>query len=253
MPRTAMAAKDLKTIIAEMAKVDPGQVGPTFSLQSPAFAGSLKKAVLVASIRRNLGADCMRAALAKDFAELEEMVRAGTSGSASLSAGPAAAPSPQPPRPSLPAGTPAAGLSCGIDLELVESLPEAPDYRTHDFYVLNFTEAERAYCSAQDNPRMHLAARWAAKEALRKCDPLLSAEPFGRIEVVREETGRTFFQRRSADGPIRLPHALSLTHTAQMAAAVVVLPARRRTLAAWAPAVVSILAAAAAVLLFLKK
>ena len=249
MPRTGMPAKDLKTIVAEMAKVDPGQVGPTFSLESQAFASSLKKAVLVASIRRNLGVDCMRAALAKNFAELEEMVSGGASGQTSLPGSPAATPQ-LPSSVAIPADTKAAGLRCGIDLELVGSLPEAPDYRTHDFYVLNFTEAERAYCSAQSNPRMHLAARWAAKEALRKCDPLLSAEPFGGIEVVREETGRTFFQRRSADGPERLPHAVSLTHTAQMAAAVVVLPARSQPWLAWALAIVSALAAA---VFFLKK
>jgi phosphopantetheine--protein transferase-like protein len=236
-----MAAKDLKTIVAEMAKVDPAQIGPSFPLDK-AFTSSLKKAVLVASIRRNLGVDCMRAALAKDFAELEEMVRTGASGAASL---PAAVPPPQP----VLAGpqAEAEGLFCGIDLELVESLPEAPDYRTHDFYILNFTEAERAYCSAQNNPRMHLAARWAAKEALRKCDPLLSAEPFDRIEVVREETGRTFFQR----GATRLPHAVSLTHTPQIAAAIVVLPARSRPFLAWTLAVASVLAAAA--FFFLKK
>ena len=195
----------------------------------------------------------MRATLAKDFAELEEAVRAAASGGAGLPVDPAAAPPQQPAPASLPTQAPAGGLSCGIDLELVESLPEAPDYRTHEFYVLNFTEAERAYCSAQNNPRMHLAARWAAKEALRKCDPLLSAEPFDSIEVVREETGRTFFQRQSAGGPARLPHAVSLTHTTQMAAAVVVLPARSQPFSTWAPAIVSALAAAAAVFLCLKK
>jgi holo-[acyl-carrier protein] synthase len=237
-----------------MAKVDPGQIGPTFSLQSPAFASSLKKAVLVASIRRNLGVDCMRAALAKDFAELEEMVKTAAAGACGLPGGLAAAPPARPSVAPLPTQAQAGGLSCGIDLELVESLPAAPDYRTHDFYVLNFTAEERAYCSAQDNPRMHFAARWAAKEALRKCDPLWIAEPFGGIEVVREGPGRTFFQRRSSGAPARLPHALSLTHTAQMAAAIVVLPARSRTFSAWALAlaIVSALAGAATVFLLLK-
>jgi holo-[acyl-carrier protein] synthase len=239
-----MAAKDLKTIVAEMAKVDPAQIGPAFSLQSPAFATSLKKAVLVASIRRNLGVDCMRAALAKDFAELESMVQGG--GSPEVMPLQPAAPTPAP----VEAPT---GLSCGIDLELVSSLPSAPDYRTHDFYVLNFTEAERAYCSAQAEPRMHFAARWAAKEALRKCDPSLSAEPFSAVEVVREASGRTFIQRRVRGAAARLPHAVSLTHTAQMAAAVVVLSPRRRALPSWAPALVGALAGAAAVFLLLRK
>ena len=253
MPRTSMATKDLKTIVAEIAKVDPGQVGPTFSLESQAFASSLKKAVLVASIRRNLGVDCMRATLAKNFAELEKMVEAGASGGAALPAGPAAAPAQQPASASLQVEAQAEGLSCGIDLELVESLPQAQDYRTNDFYVQHFTAAERAYCSAQADPRMHLAARWAAKEALRKCDPLLSAEPFTAIEGGREETGRAFLQRLGADGPERLPHAVSLTHTAQLAAAVVVLPARSQLFPPWALAVVSVLAAAATVFLFLRR
>ncbi len=253
MPRITMASKDLKTIVAEMAKVDPRQIGPTFSLSSPAFASSLKKAVLIASIRRNLGVDCMRAALAINFAELEKMVGATPEAVVLLPAGHTAALPPQPPLAPLAADAKAEGLACGIDLELVESLPEASDYRTHEFYVLNFTEAERAYCSAQANPRMHLAARWAAKEALRKCDPLLSAEPFGDIEIIREKTGRTFFQRRSTDGTTRLPHAVSLTHTTQMAAAVVVLPARRRMFPAWALVIVSAAVAATTIFLCLKK
>jgi phosphopantetheine--protein transferase-like protein len=248
-----MAAKDLKTIVAEMAKVDPEQVGPAFSLEIPAFSSSLKKAVLVASIRRNLGVDCMRATLARNFAELEEMVRTGSGGAASLPASPTAGPLPQSSLRILPADAESGGLSCGIDLEMVESLPEAADYRTHEFYLLNFTEAERAYCSAQENPRMHLAARWAAKEALRKCDPLLSAESFGGIEVIREETGRTFLQRRSADGVARLPHAVSLTHTAQMAAAIVVLPPKSPSYPPWALTAASVLAAGATVYFLIKK
>ncbi|MDD5627900.1 MAG: 4'-phosphopantetheinyl transferase superfamily protein [Elusimicrobia bacterium] len=215
-----MAAKDLRTIVAELAKVDPGQVGPAFSLEGPAFAGSLKKAVLVASIRRSLGVDCMRAALARTFAELEAMVQAPAAGE-TVRPAPAELPMPQ------TAASPAGGLRCGIDLELVGALPQAQDYRTHEFYVQNFTEAERAYCAAQSDPRMHLAARWAAKEALRKCDPGMGAWPFNDVEVVREASGSVFFQKLAPQGAERLPHAVSLTHTAQLAAAVVVLPAKR--------------------------
>lgn len=68
--------KDLKTIVAEIAKVDAASVDGKFSLQTENLAASIKKAQLIASIRRHLGVDCMQAGTAKTFEELERMVAA---------------------------------------------------------------------------------------------------------------------------------------------------------------------------------
>ena len=70
---------------------------------------------------------------------------------------------------------------------------------------------------------MHFAARWCAKEALRKCDPGFATADHTAIELVGDENGSIFLRHRSGDGgAVRLPHAVSVTHTAEMAAATVV-------------------------------
>jgi holo-[acyl-carrier protein] synthase len=54
-----------------------------------------------------------------------------------------------------------------------------------------FTEGERAYCMAKSNPYPSLAARFAAKEAVRKLHPGLSQGiRFHDVEVTVNEQGR---------------------------------------------------------------
>ena len=104
------APKDLREVVAGLCKCPPESIGPDFSLDVPALRGSLKKAVLIASIRRYLGKDCMAAATARTFAELEAMV----SGKAPAAPAPAAEASAQPP-----------AAPCGIDMETLSALPQS--------------------------------------------------------------------------------------------------------------------------------
>jgi 4'-phosphopantetheinyl transferase superfamily len=62
-------------------------------------------------------------------------------------------------------------ITCGVDIEMVVSLPVVADYWSDAFYCATFTPAEIAYCLLQDQPLVHFAAHWCAKEALKKCDP----------------------------------------------------------------------------------
>jgi len=110
-----------------------------------------------------------------------------------------------------------------LDIENIADLPEAPDYREHEFYQTMFTSEEIAYCIAQENPRMHFAARWCAKEALVKCDPAFRAEKLSSIEVVRQDTGAVFLRHHASGTARKLAHGVSLTHTNSIAAACVVL------------------------------
>lgn len=216
------APKDLREVVAGLCKCPPESIGPDFSLDIPALRGSLKKAVLIASIRRHLGKDCMAAATARTFGELEAMV----SGKAPQSPVPAAGPAEEP-----------AVSSCGIDMEPLSALPEAADYAGHQFYRENFSAEEIAYCAGQPAPRQHFAARWCAKEALRKCEPAFLRTPGSRLELVRRGSGAVFFRAEGRD----LPHAVSLTHTEEAAAAVVLRPPRTG-LAAWAALAASLIA-----------
>jgi hypothetical protein len=70
---------------------------------------------------------------------------------------------------------------------------------------------------------MHFAARWCAKEAFKKCAAEYEQIDLKHIEVALERSGAPFLQYRANDGIVqRLPVSLSLTHTQEMAAAIVV-------------------------------
>jgi phosphopantetheine--protein transferase-like protein len=102
-------------------------------------------------------------------------------------------------------------LGIGIDIEEVDALPPADDYREHPFYRDNFTQAEITYCIRQADVRASFCGTWAAKEALFKSG-LFSASSDGlrAIEIVRDERGR----------PAVPGCQLSISHTARTAAAV---------------------------------
>jgi phosphopantetheinyl transferase (holo-ACP synthase) len=102
----------------------------------------------------------------------------------------------------------------------VSSLPAAEDPWAHEFYVNTFAADEIAYCVVQPDPLPHFAARWCAKEALRKCDPKYLQVPLVDVQVGHGENGAPLLQ--SARTREVLPYALSITHARDTAAAVVI-------------------------------
>jgi holo-[acyl-carrier protein] synthase len=95
-----------------------------------------------------------------------------------------------------------------------------------------FTEAERAYCDGQRRPWPHLAARFAAKEALLKAlrSGLTGAMRWRDIEVARDPAGtpRLVLSGATLDRLTRerlTAASVSLSHTESHAIAVVVLVA----------------------------
>ncbi len=75
-------SKDLKSIVAELAGCDLAEINADFSLDRPGLEGSLRRAILIASIRRHLGKDCMQAGRVKTFGELEAAVETASQGPA---------------------------------------------------------------------------------------------------------------------------------------------------------------------------
>jgi phosphopantetheinyl transferase (holo-ACP synthase) len=114
------------------------------------------------------------------------------------------------------------GIACGIDIEMVESLPVVGDYWRDAFYSATFTPAEIAYCLLQDRPLVHLAARWCAKKALQKCDPAYIQADLRLLEVRLSASGTPYLCAVVDGHSTRLPFAVSLAHTTQTAVAVVV-------------------------------
>ena len=60
-------------------------------------------------------------------------------------------------------------LGIGIDIEHVDNLPDASDYRADAFYSSRFSNEEIAHCIASNDPKLSFAGLFAAKEAIFKC------------------------------------------------------------------------------------
>ena len=107
----------------------------------------------------------------------------------------------------------------GIDLIEIDRLERALERRPGLADRL-FTEGELAYARARARPGRHLAARFAAKEAVIKA--LGQGVPLREIEVIAGEPPRVQLHGRAAevagDGEI----AISLTHSRDSAAAIAI-------------------------------
>ena len=165
-------------IVSELLQVEPGGISSGLQLTGKGIQGSLGRTRLDAAVRKRIGIRCPAVYTAKSFGELEIAI---FSNSATSELPATSAPAQFNLKPSSEGPAP---MACGIDIEDVESLPAASDYREDEFYKSSFTPAEIAYCVLQENPRMHFAARWCAKEALKKCDPTYLELEMSAIELV---------------------------------------------------------------------
>jgi holo-[acyl-carrier protein] synthase len=118
-------------------------------------------------------------------------------------------------------------LGLGLDLTEVARIGAMLERWGERFTRKVFTDGERGYALARANTACHLAARYAAKEALLKALAVPEGISWREIEVVgggREQPqlrlhGRA---RRAADNLGVIGLYLTLTHTSEVAAAVVV-------------------------------
>ena len=212
------ANEQLRQIVAQLAGLKPEAIDADFSLKSRGLQSSVRRAALAAAIRRYLGGTVPEVYSVVSFRELEAAVleresKPATSGEL-----------PNELRKTVTA-SPLSGvddLACGIDIERVDAMPVTDDYWEHEFYKESFSKDEIAYCLLQENPRMHFAARWCAKEALVKCDPGYKGQPFSTLEVVRNESGEVSLAHHANGTSTKPPMAVSISHTETMAAAVVV-------------------------------
>lgn len=120
-------------------------------------------------------------------------------------------------------------MRVGVDLVEVAAFQARFDGRD-DLLAHTFSATELAYCRAQPHPWRHLAARFAAREAVLKAlgTGLADAMSWRDIEVTRDPAGTPglAFHRGVAEVLERAGFdraTLSLSHTATHAIAVVVL------------------------------
>jgi len=219
----------LKQQIADILNVSPDAITPDTSLDLPRFRSSAGAMILQSVVRSATGHAAATAGV-RNFGELlaratgqpapngtpptEAALPAAMTSTVNGSLGPAA----------LATAGPAT-IGCGVDIEDVATMPVSLDFWAHDFYTTHFSPEEIAYCVAQADPRPHFAARWCAKEALKKASPIYLPLALADIQVVRHPSGSVGLQVRSAAGWHDAPAAVSLSHSAQSAIAMVILQA----------------------------
>lgn len=112
----------------------------------------------------------------------------------------------------------------GIDLLEIERMERALE-RHPRLAQRVFTDAELAYAGAKGRPGRHLAARFAAKEAVVKALGMSEGVGFREIEVVAGEPPTVRLSGRAAVVADGREVAISLTHSRDNAAAVALVKA----------------------------
>jgi phosphopantetheinyl transferase (holo-ACP synthase) len=103
-----------------------------------------------------------------------------------------------------------AEATVGIDLEEIDAMPKANDFREDEFYKMNFSSTEIAYCILQPNPYASFAGLFAAKEAIVKANNSNKSRPFNTIIINHNGEGK----------PIYPGFNLSVSHTNNVAVAI---------------------------------
>jgi phosphopantetheine--protein transferase-like protein len=193
-------------------------VHPDLAFAGTRLQGTLARTRLYIAIEQQCGVACEAAYTARTYGELHAAIYDTASAVTTLQA-PTSAPTPAQ-HGQHNGATPR--IACGIDIEMVENLPVVPDYWNDAFYSATFTPAEIAYCLLQDQPLVHFAARWCAKEALKKCDSAYLQADLRALEVRLNASGAPYLCAMVDSHSTALPFAVSLSHTTQAAVAVVV-------------------------------
>lgn len=109
----------------------------------------------------------------------------------------------------------------GIDLLEIDRLERALQ-RHPRLAERVFTAAERDYAAARARPGRHLAARFAAKEAVVKALGLTDGFGLGEVEVVAGEPPTVRLEGRAAAAAAGRRLKISLTHAREFAAAIAI-------------------------------
>ena len=212
-------SRALKQVVGDLFDVAPESIDSSFSLRHPRFQSSAGRGVLVAAIKRHLGVYSREAFTAATYGDLEAAIFGSDSTPTAPPAAPALAVAPE--QLANHGATPHLAVRIGLDMEMVDNMPEVPDFWTADFYRTHFTAAEIAYCLRQEQPRVHFAARWCAKEALAKCDAAYAGIDPATIQVIPRADGQPILEVLDGGAARAIPFAVSLSHTPLIAVAVV--------------------------------
>lgn len=106
-------------------------------------------------------------------------------------------------------------LSIGVDVEEIERFRKLD--LDHNFYRKVFTDVENEYCKSTSDPHAHFAARFAAKEAVRKATK--ENLELKDIEVRNREDGSPYITIRTPKVHKKYRTQISLAHSKELAIA----------------------------------
>lgn len=198
----------LREIVSLFIGVAPGDIRPETSIDRSAVKNSILLHRMYARLAQE-GVVPEDYSTIKVFGHLSALVNSATPGATAAMAGTASA------RQMTVSPAPMASYSgdhgsVGIDIEETSALPRTADFRKEDFYTLNFSPEEIAYCILQPDPYASFTGLFAVKEAIVKAGGRRRGEPFNSIHILH-----------SADGkPLYPDFSISISHTSGLAVAV---------------------------------
>ncbi|NVM05149.1 MAG: holo-ACP synthase [Candidatus Helarchaeota archaeon] len=118
-------------------------------------------------------------------------------------------------------------LGIGVDIESIDRFRNRPKDENKKFYERIFTSLELEYCFNKKDPYPHLAARFAAKEAVIKAFSGLKRLYFSNIEVKNNDEGKPYLKilakgQNSKEEVINEKVLLTISHSDKYVVALVV-------------------------------
>ncbi len=118
-------------------------------------------------------------------------------------------------------------VGIGTDIVEIGRIKDAVERWGERFLKKIFTDNEIAYCNQKKDPYPHLAARFAAKEAVIKASSSLRDMrlAFHAIEILNEPSGKPVIKINTPDSELLTPNFsihISLTHERNYAIATAV-------------------------------
>ena len=210
-------------LLSQVARLSPNRIRPEARLGDLGLGSSIVLNILQSRLSEEFGV-ALQMSWKTSVRDVLSAVDAAPNGRVDAApAGASAAP-----RAAVPAATPSAAptsagagvsiIGVGIDLEDPAALPETGD----PFYAAHFTPREIDRSRESANAREHLAGIWSVKEAARKAVSTLMDVPFTSLEVRHDDRGRPSLVVLAPGTDVGMQFHVSITHTKNMAAAVVV-------------------------------
>lgn len=201
--------KQIIDIVAGFLKVSPDQLGPETKIDRKAVGSSIALHRMYARLA-GIGF------VIEDYSGIQTLddLLAKLHGRELKQSGGVDGPVPAPSRKERSSSFQAsqAQPSIGIDIESVSGFPIAGDFRTHEFYQLNFSQKEIAYAILQPDPLQTFAGMFAAKEAIIKASEGWTGVPFNQLEILHDAVGKPLFEG----------FAISISHQESIAVAVAI-------------------------------